>query len=106
MDFPKSCEAQGVDDTEGIEMKRKYDLAIFIGRFQPLHNGHVHNIEKGLEIADNVLVILGSKTDLSTLPMLRSLSSDTRRTVQATTSKCSLLGTIPRFPKPLSTTAK
>ena len=41
-------------------MKRKYDLAIFIGRFQPLHNGHVHNIEKGLEIADNVLVILGS----------------------------------------------
>ncbi len=41
-------------------MKRKYDLAIFIGRLQPLHNGHVHNIEKGLELADNVLVILGS----------------------------------------------
>jgi bifunctional NMN adenylyltransferase/nudix hydrolase len=49
------------DDTEGIEVsKRKYDLAVFIGRMQPLHNGHVQNINNALEIADNVLVIVGS----------------------------------------------
>ena len=39
---------------------RKYDLAVFIGRMQPLHNGHVQNINNALEIADNVLVIVGS----------------------------------------------
>ena len=48
-------------------MKRKYDLAIFIGRMQPIHNGHVHNIQKGLEIADNVLVILGSANQPRTI---------------------------------------
>ena len=55
------------DDTEGIEMKRKYDLAIFIGRFQPLHNGHIQNIEKALEVADHVLVILGSANQPRTI---------------------------------------
>jgi len=39
---------------------RKYDLAVFIGRMQPLHNGHVRNIKTALEIADHVLVIAGS----------------------------------------------
>lgn len=48
-------------------MKRKYDLAIFIGRFQPLHNGHVQNIKKGLEEADHVLVILGSANQPRTI---------------------------------------
>jgi len=50
-----------VDDTEGIEMDgKKYDLAVFIGRMQPLHNGHVQNIKNALEIAHEVLVIVGS----------------------------------------------
>ena len=40
--------------------KNKYDLAVFIGRMQPLHKGHVQNIKNALEIADNVLVIVGS----------------------------------------------
>ena len=40
--------------------KRKYDLAVFIGRMQPLHRGHTQNIDNALEIADNVLVIVGS----------------------------------------------
>lgn len=41
-------------------MKKKYDLAVFIGRLQPLHHGHIRNINKALEIADHVLVIAGS----------------------------------------------
>jgi bifunctional NMN adenylyltransferase/nudix hydrolase len=52
---------QQVDDTEGIEVsKRQYNLATFVGRLEPLHNGHIPNIEKALEIADHVLVIVGS----------------------------------------------
>lgn len=46
--------------SKAFSEKRKYDLAVFIGRLQPLHNGHVQNIQNALEIADNVLVIVGS----------------------------------------------
>ena len=38
----------------------KYDLAIVIGRFQPLHYGQIYNIDKGLEVANRVLVLVGS----------------------------------------------
>lgn len=48
-------------------MPRKYNLAVFIGRFQPFHNGHIKNIEKGLEVADNVLVLLGSANQPRTI---------------------------------------
>jgi bifunctional NMN adenylyltransferase/nudix hydrolase len=41
-------------------MKRKYNYAVFIGRFQPLHNGHVENIQNALKIADNVIILVGS----------------------------------------------
>lgn len=47
--------------------KNKYDLAVFIGRFQPFHNGHYQNITKALEIADQVLVILGSANQPRTI---------------------------------------
>lgn len=41
-------------------MTKKYDYAVFIGRFQPFHNGHKAVIEKALEIADRVIVLVGS----------------------------------------------
>jgi len=41
-------------------MSREYNLAVFIGRFQPAHNAHVEIIKQSLELADNVLVIIGS----------------------------------------------
>lgn len=41
-------------------MVKKYNKAVFIGRMQPFHNGHKVNIEKALEIAEKVIVILGS----------------------------------------------
>lgn len=41
-------------------MKKTYDLAVFIGRMQPLHHGHIRNINKALEVAEHVLVIVGS----------------------------------------------
>lgn len=37
-----------------------YELAVFVGRFQPFHNGHEHVILKALEKAKKVLVLCGS----------------------------------------------
>jgi bifunctional NMN adenylyltransferase/nudix hydrolase len=39
---------------------KKYKLAVFIGRFQPLHDGHLTVIKKALEEAEQLLVIVGS----------------------------------------------
>lgn len=39
---------------------KKYDKAVFIGRMQPLHNGHLINIIKAMELSDDVHIILGS----------------------------------------------
>ncbi len=41
-------------------MTKKYDLAIFIGRFQPFHWGHAQVIHEALEQANKVAVIIGS----------------------------------------------
>ena len=38
----------------------KYDLLVFIGRFQPLHSGHEKVIEKALSLSNKVLVLIGS----------------------------------------------
>lgn len=35
-------------------------LAVIVGRFQPPHRGHFQLIQQGLEIADRVLVVIGS----------------------------------------------
>lgn len=37
-----------------------YDLAVFVGRFQPFHKGHLKVVEQALETARHVLVIVGS----------------------------------------------
>lgn len=38
----------------------EYDVAVFIGRFQIFHNGHLAVIEKALEKAEQVIIIIGS----------------------------------------------
>ena len=37
-----------------------YKLAVIVGRFQPVHNSHIEIIRQALEIADNLLIIIGS----------------------------------------------
>ncbi len=39
---------------------RKYRTAVYIGRFAPFHKGHLKTLEHGLEIAEYVLILLGS----------------------------------------------
>ncbi len=41
-------------------MHRDYSVAVIIGRFQPFHNNHAKLVEQGLEIADRVLILVGS----------------------------------------------
>lgn len=39
---------------------REFDFVIFMGRFQPLHNGHLHVINRALQLADKVIILVGS----------------------------------------------
>src|SRR4051812_43814820 len=39
---------------------RKFDYLVFIARIQPLHNGHVHIINRALAVAAKVIVLVGS----------------------------------------------
>lgn len=41
-------------------MTKQFDALIFIGRYQPFHNGHKAVIEKALEQAKEVVIVVGS----------------------------------------------
>lgn len=40
--------------------KSRFDYLIYIGRFQPFHNGHKRVVETGCAIADKVIILCGS----------------------------------------------
>lgn len=42
------------------EEKKKYQLAVVIGRWQPYHNLHKKLVDHALELADKVIIVLGS----------------------------------------------
>lgn len=48
-------------------MDYEYDYLVFIGRFQPVHFGHIKIIEEALKRARNVLVCIGSANSGRTL---------------------------------------
>ena len=54
----------------------QYDLAVVIGRFDPLHAGHRYSITKGLEIANRVLVLVGSAGDGTYLQRERAIQDE------------------------------
>lgn len=39
---------------------KKFDFLVFIGRFQPFHNGHLSVIKKGLQQAEQMIILCGS----------------------------------------------
>ena len=41
-------------------MSKKYDTAVFIGRFQPVHNAHYEIMKQALDIAERLIIIVGS----------------------------------------------
>ena len=42
---------------------KRFKTGLVLGRFQPLHRGHVHMIEEALELCDKVLVFIGSSQE-------------------------------------------
>lgn len=42
-------------------MSKQYDLIVYIGRFQPWHNGHVETVKQAQRLAENVLILVGSE---------------------------------------------
>jgi len=44
----------------------EYKYCIIIGRFQPLHRGHLNIIKQALDIADNVIICVGSSGNEAT----------------------------------------
>jgi nicotinamide-nucleotide adenylyltransferase len=48
------------------KMKSGVKRALFIGRFQPVHSGHVHAIKKLLKKYPEIVVVIGSSEDLLT----------------------------------------
>lgn len=41
-------------------MSKKYNLTVFIGRMAPLHNAHIENIQKAVELGQHTLILFGS----------------------------------------------
>lgn len=41
-------------------MTKKFNAIVFIGRFQPLHNAHVEIIRRAAELAEKVIIVVGS----------------------------------------------
>lgn len=41
-------------------VSEKYDIAVYIGRFQPFHNGHLHTCLEALKLAKRLVIIVGS----------------------------------------------
>lgn len=41
-------------------MNPEYDIAVYIGRFQPFHQGHLYCVRQGLSIARQVIILVGS----------------------------------------------
>lgn len=39
---------------------KKYDLIVYIGRFQPMHNAHLEIIRRAKSLADQLVVVIGS----------------------------------------------
>ncbi len=45
----------------------KHDIAVIIGRFQPFHDGHVSVVKRALELATEVVVVIGSANQPRTI---------------------------------------
>src|ERR1035437_5919424 len=59
--------------TKGITLmatspSKKYHRALVVGKFAPLHLGHLKVIDKAFEVADNVLILVWSNPDFPDMP--------------------------------------
>lgn len=45
---------------KGVDVIKKTDYSVFIGRFQPFHDGHFNVVKHALRISNHVIIIVGS----------------------------------------------
>lgn len=50
-----------------MQQKKQFDFIIFIGRFQPFHNGHKQVLDKALNLAEKVIILVGSSNQPRTI---------------------------------------
>lgn len=43
-----------------MSTKKPFDILVYIGRFQPFHNGHKHVVDKALAVCNTLIVLMGS----------------------------------------------
>ena len=48
-------------------MAKKYNTLVFIGRFQPFHNGHKHVIDTAITLADQLIILVGSSNQVRSM---------------------------------------
>ena len=41
-------------------MTKKYDVLVYIGRFSPIHNGHIETIKTAAKLCKKLIIIVGS----------------------------------------------
>ena len=46
--------------TGNVTLAPKYHFGVYIGRFEPFHNGHLHIVEHALKLANKLIIIIGS----------------------------------------------
>jgi cytidyltransferase-like protein len=46
---------------------KKYKLGMYLGRFQPFHNGHKAIVDKMLEECEEVVIVVGSADKMGTM---------------------------------------
>ncbi|MHB1830076.1 MAG: nicotinamide-nucleotide adenylyltransferase [Candidatus Micrarchaeaceae archaeon] len=57
-------------------MKKRFEVGLFMGRFQPFHKGHLHALAFAVSLCRNVVIGIGSSQDSGT--ELNPLSSKKR----------------------------
>lgn len=45
---------------------KKYDYTVYIGRFQPVHNGHIKTMHNALDVSNKLIVLCGSSNQSGT----------------------------------------
>lgn len=72
---PASAEVRGED--------LPYDLAVFIGRFQPFHNGHLFCVRTALEYSRFLMIVIGSANEARRPDALPFTAQERQRMIEA-----------------------
>lgn len=64
MKAPEEMSTLYMDEVDG---KNAYDYLIYIGRFQPFHNGHLHVTKTALSLSKRVILLCGSANSPRTI---------------------------------------